>query len=189
MSKTQNVVTKTAKVTTKQLQEAENAYIVAHSDMIHKIVSQDYSGRKMTAKDNKEREQYIDKFRQQILNLNTVSVKFLYEQMQALMKKSKQDAVRLYCHIDESEITIEYDYFTVQKQGDEVTYVPSETNEIVESFFRDIPEQVSNIVIDMSYKMLTEDGAIYLDKTDTLEDFIQNFDLKVGIEYKIEINI
>lgn len=180
---------KTPKVTVKQLEDAQNAYIVAHSAMTHKIISQDYSGRKITVKDKKEREQYVDNFRQHILSLNTLNVQFLYEQLQDLMKKSKQDSIRLYCDFDQSAITIEYDYFTAEQKEEELIYNPSENNDIVETFFADIPEHLSSLIIDMSYKVLTDDGAIYIEKTASLEDFMTEFDLKIGIEHTVEINV
>lgn len=199
MTKTHNAVTKNKqitksdKVTVKQLQQAENNYILINNDLVHKIISQDFSGRSLNSKDKKEREQYIDKLNNEVVTLNTLYAKYAYEKVIALLKKSKTDGIQITCFSedeDEQSIIMEYDY--VLEDGiveDEIKYVHAEDNDMIEEFFAELPEFLDGIFIELSRKVLTDDGSIYFFKKTTFEEFLTYFDIHVAIGYNIEVNL
>lgn len=184
-------VAKVSKVTIKQLQQAENTYILTNNDLVHKIITQDFSGRTLTSKDKKERNQYMEKFQQEVVNLNTLYARYAYENVVALLKKSKTDVLRVTCFFEEEEaVEIEYDYFV--EDGiveDDIQYVRAESNEIVDAFFADLSEFLEGIFIELSRKVLTEDGSVYIMKDQTFEEFLTYFDINVAVGYNIEINL
>lgn len=197
MTKTQNTVSnknntkKQSKVTIKQLQEAENNYILTNNDLVHKVISQDFSGRTITGKDKKERQQYLDKFSEQVVNLNTLYAKYAYENVLALLKKSKLDGLKITCYFeDEEAVSMEYDY--VLENGmveDKMEYVRAGNNEVIEDFFAELPEFLEGIFIELSRKVLTEDGSLYIMKNHKFEYFLQYFDVNIAVGYNIEIDL
>lgn len=184
-------VNKVSKVTIKQLQQAENTYILTNNDLVHKIISQDFSGRTLISKDKKEREQYMDKFQQEVINLNTLYARYAYENVLSLLKKSKTDVLKVTCFFEEEEaVDLEYDYFVEDGiVDDDMQYVRAESNEVVDKFFADLPEFLECIFVELSRKVLTEDGSVYIMKDQTFEEFLTYFDINIAVGYNIEINL
>lgn len=187
------------KVTLKQLEQAENNYILATNDLVHMIVGQDFSSKKITTKDKQERETQFEKFMQNVVSVNSLYIQFVYEKMQEVLKKNAIDVLQITYFVEEDteEIKTEYDYFIEdnsensdkQLQPNQKQYRPALDNETVNEFFQNMDETLDTILLELSGKVLTENGSIYLLKEQTLEQFKSMFDLNVLVQYTLEIDL
>lgn len=182
------------KVTLKQLEQAENNYILATNDLVHTIIGQDYSSQKITTKDKQERETQYQKFLQNVVGLNSLYIQFVYEKVQEVLKKTNIDVLKMNYFINEEteEINNEYDYYVeteTKSENNEKQYSPALENETVNEFIQNMDEVLDAVLIELSAKVLTEDGSIYIFKEQTLEQFKEMFDLNVLVQYTIEVDL
>lgn len=183
---------KVKKVALKQIEQAQNKYIVENNNVINKIIAQDFSGKKITKAQISERKADLEKIKEGTIALNNIHIEYVYNVLQDVLKKNNLDGMQLHIYFDEETqgFVNEYDYFLeVETTDDQREYNTTEEIEDVEYFLNNLEETLDSILIDLSKKVLTEDDSIYMFRDYSLEDFKATFNVEMPVEYTIEISI
>lgn len=185
------LTTKIKVVTRKEMELAQNNYILAFNDLSHKIIAQDYASTKVTAKDKKELKVMYEDFKQKTVVLNILYVKTVYQKINVLFKKTDLHAVMVYIEYEGEQAIMFHDYYleTGKDETGEPLYGNDFDNEVANDFFVNMDDLLNCALTELEHKLTVDmGGKFFLTKDMSYEDFLVNFVLTHPIGYAIDFD-